>query len=304
MSAGPDRKTLIVVSGPTASGKTALAIELARHFSTEIISADSRQIYRDIPIGTAAPSAAELAMVRHHLIGTLPLDAYYSAAMFEQDALRLLDDIFSRADYAVVCGGSMMYVDALTRGIDDMPTVSPEVRQRVRDLYETHGAEGLAALLEITDPDYWARVDRANTRRVMHALEISMQAGVPYSTLLTGERRERPFRTVKMMIGHTREALFDRINRRTDAMIAGGLIDEARALLPMRHLNSLNTVGYKEMFACFDGLMDLPTATARIAKNTRVYAKKQLTWLRRDPDIITLDPSNPFPAALEAINKM
>lgn len=304
MSAGPDRKTLIVVTGPTASGKTALAIELARHFGTEIISADSRQIYRDIPIGTAAPSAAELAMVRHHLIGTLPLDAYYSAAMFEQDALRLLDDIFSRADYAVVCGGSMMYVDALTHGIDDMPTVSPEVRQRVRDLYDTHGAEGLAALLEITDPDYWARVDRANTRRVMHALEISMQAGVPYSTLLTGARRERSFRTVKMMIGHTREALFDRINRRTDAMIAGGLIDEARALLPMRHLNSLNTVGYKEMFACFDGLMDLPTATARIAKNTRVYAKKQLTWLRRDPDIITLDPSNPFTAALEAINKM
>lgn len=304
MSAGPDRKTLIVVTGPTASGKTALAIELARHFGTEIISADSRQIYRDIPIGTAAPSAAELAMVRHHLIGTLPLDAYYSAAMFEQDALRLLDDIFSRADYAVVCGGSMMYVDALTHGIDDMPTVSPEVRQRVRDILEQHGPEGLDALLEITDPDYWARVDRANTRRVMHALEISMQAGVPYSTLLTGARRERPFRTVKMMIGHTREALFDRINRRTDAMIAGGLIDEARALLPMRHLNSLNTVGYKEMFACFDGLMDLPTATARIAKNTRVYAKKQLTWLRRDPDIITLDPANPFPAALEAINKM
>lgn len=268
------------------------------------MSADSRQLYRDLPIGTAAPTTEEMRAVRHHLVGTLDLDEYYSAARFESDALAILADIWHRNDIAIVCGGSMMYVDALTRGIDDMPTVSPEVRQRVRDLYDTHGAEGLGALLEITDPDYWARVDRANTRRVMHALEISMQAGVPYSTLLTGARRERPFRTVKMMIGHTREALFDRINRRTDAMIAGGLIDEARALLPMRHLNSLNTVGYKEMFACFDGLMDLPTATARIAKNTRVYAKKQLTWLRRDPDIITLDPSDPFAAALETIKKM
>lgn len=282
--------TLYVITGPTASGKTALAIEMAERLGTEIISADSRQIYRGIPITTAVPTAVEQARVPHHLIECLDLDDYYSAARFEQDALAIARRLMAERGSAVVCGGSMMYVDALTRGIDDMPTVSDAVRQRVRDLYEAHGIDGLLAMLEIDDPEYFARVDRANTKRVMHALEITMQAGVPYSSLCQGNAKQREFDIVKYAIDRPRPDLFDRINRRVDAMVAEGMEQEARKVFPLRHLNSLNTVGFKEWFAHFDGLMDRTTAIERIKKNTRVYAKKQLTWLRRDPDITWLSP--------------
>ncbi len=275
------RRLLIVIGGATASGKTALAVGAARALGCDIISADSRQIYRGMEIGTAAPTAAERAAVRHHLVGELDPADYYSASRFEADALRLLDEQWRRGPYAVVCGGSMMYVDALTDGLDELPTVSQATRERVLRLADEHGAEGLLAYLDCLDPATAATVDRANLRRVMHAIEISIEAGRPYSELIGRGRRERPFDILKVAIERTRDELFDRINRRVEAMMAAGLPDEARRLYPLRHLNALNTVGYKEMFAWLDGVLDLATATARIAKNTRVYAKKQLTWLRR-----------------------
>jgi tRNA dimethylallyltransferase len=289
-----EKPLLVVVTGATASGKTALAIDIAEHLGTEIVSADSRQIYRGVPITTAVPTAAERARVPHHLVEVLDLDQYYSAACFEADAMRILGDLFSRYGCAVVCGGSMMYVDALVNGIDDMPTISPQVRTRVAELYAHNGLDGLLAILEISDPDFAAVVDKANTKRVMHALEVTMQAGVPYSSLRTGAAKERPFRVVKLAIDRTRDDLFSRINSRVDAMVAAGMEDEARSLYHMRHLNSLNTVGFKEWFAHFDGTLDRDTTIARIAKNTRVYAKKQLTWLRRDPTVRWLAPATPL----------
>lgn len=296
--------TLVVVTGPTASGKTTLAIELALHFGCDIISADSRQIYRGIPIGTAQPTPEELAAVPHHLVGVLPLDSYYSASMFEQQALSLLPDIFRRSGgWAVVCGGSMMYVDALCNGIDDLPTVSDAVRSQVIEMYMTQGVDPILQRLEALDPIYAAKVDTANHKRVVHALEICIESGRPYSTLLTGRRVQRPFRVVRVAIDHPRQQLFDRINARVDAMMEAGLEDEARSVFHLRDLNSLNTVGYKEMFAWFDGLMDRDTAVSRIAKNTRVYAKKQLTWLKR-PDAsetVMLPADNTLSHALEAL---
>ena len=283
------RKTLVVVTGPTGSGKTALAIALAQRLDTEIVSADSRQIFKDISIGTAAPTAQELAQAVHHLVGIHPLDQYYSAAEFEQDALRIIDGIFLRSDYAILCGGSMMYVDAVRRGIDELPTISDEVRRRAYALWESEGNEGVMARLRELDPTYADEVDPNNGKRLVHALEICMEAEVPYSTLRTGRAKQRPFRIVTLAIRLPREQLFDRINRRVDAMVTDGLVEESRRVYPLRHLNSLNTVGFKEMFRYIDGEWDLATATARMAKNTRVYAKKQLTWLQRDDSVEWLD---------------
>ncbi len=294
-------RVLAIVTGPTASGKTGLAIRLARHFATDVISADSRQMFRDIPIGTAAPGPEEQALARHHFVGTLPLDAYYSAARFETDVLALLPSLWRRSPVALMCGGSMMYVDAVVRGIDEMPTVSDSTRTYVLNMLDQQGLEGMLAQLRICDPVYWEQVDRANTRRVVHALEICLEAGVPYSSLRKGSVARRDFRIVKMMIDRPREELFDRINRRVDLMMAQGLEAEARAALAQGDFNSLNTVGYKEMAAYFRGDMDRATAIARIAKNTRVYAKKQLTWLARDPTVIRLDPATAFESALTAI---
>ncbi|MCM1077648.1 MAG: tRNA (adenosine(37)-N6)-dimethylallyltransferase MiaA [Bacteroides sp.] len=287
-------KTLVIVTGPTASGKTSLAIELAESLDTEIVSADSRQLFRGLPIGTATPTDDELKRVRHHLVGVLELDAYYSAACFEEDALKILDEIWTRSDYAVMCGGSMMYVDAITNGIDTLPTISPEIRERAMSIYADGGLEALCRTLSELDPDYLVTADKSNHKRLIHAIEICLQAGVPYSSLRTGCKKSRPFRIIKLAINHDRQQLFDRINRRVDAMIAAGLEDEARAVYPMRRLNSLNTVGYKEIFAMMDGIMDRQTAIARIAKNTRVYAKKQLLWLSKDPEVHLLDPSSPL----------
>lgn len=283
---------LIVITGPTGSGKTDLAIELAVRLNCHIISADSRQIYAGIPIGTAAPSPEQLARVPHHLIATLPLDAYYSAAQFESDVLSLLSRLWQTNEYAILCGGSMMYIDAVTRGIDELPTVSPEIRHAAYSLLATQGIEAVRERLSQLDPDYLRRADPANHKRLVHALEVSLQAGVPYSSLLTGQVRQRPFRILQYAIDLPREELFARINRRVDAMIAAGLEDEARGVYHLRHLNSLNTVGYKEMFALFDGTLDRTTAIGRIKKNTRVYAKKQLLWLRRRPAITPLSPSS------------
>ena len=258
-----------------------MAVEVASRLGCDVISADSRQIFRDIPVVSAAPGPDEMRGVTHHFVGTLPLDAYYSAARFEADVTALLPRLFEKNPYAVMCGGSMMYVDAVTDGIDDLPDISPEVRSYVGRLLESQGPAAVMAQLEVLDPRYAAEVDPANTKRVVHAVEISLASGRPYSELRLGRHAERPFDIIKVAICHDRDRLFARINRRVDDMVAKGLLDEARRLYPLRHLNSLNTVGLKELFAHFDGQMDLPAALARIAKNTRVYAKKQIAWLAR-----------------------
>ena len=271
---------LIVVTGPTASGKTDLAVKLALEHDTEIISADSRQIYKGIPVVTAVPDESQKMGVTHHLMEVLPLDAYYSAAMFEEDALRIAQDIWKRRDVAIVCGGSMMYVDALLYGIDELPTVPDSIRLPLMDEWKKNGDDWLRDKLKALDPAYYSQVDLANMKRVFHAVEICIAAGVSYTSLRTGKRKKRDFDIEKIVIDMPREQLFDRINRRVLAMVENGLVDEARRVYPLRHLNSLNTVGLKEMFAYFDGLMDYDTAIARIQKNTRVYAKKQLTWIK------------------------
>ena len=283
-------KTLIVITGPTGVGKTAAAIGLAQQLGCDIINADSRQIYRGIPICTAAPTPEQLAAIRHHFVAFKDLDESYSAAQFEADVMALLPSLWQQGDYAVMCGGSMLYVDAVCRGIDLLPDISPEVRAAVKEKLAREGLESLVEELERLDPQYAATIDRKNTSRVCHGVEICRQAGVPYSTLRTGQAKQRDFKIIKFVLNIERERLFDRINRRVDQMIDDGLEQEARSVFHLRHLNSLNTVGMKEMFALFDGTMDRHTAIERIKKNTRVYAKKQLTWYRRDPSAIWTTP--------------
>ncbi len=296
-------KTLIVVTGPTGSGKTDLAIKLALHYGCHILSADSRQLYREIPIGTAAPTAEQLSLVPHHFVATLALDDYYSAAQYEEDVMKLLPELWKDNDYVVMCGGSMMYVDAVTKGIDDIPTITPEIREKAMAMYDEGGIELLRSTLLELDPVYYNQVDLNNHKRLVHAIEIIMQSGMPYSSLRTGRAKKRPFRIVKMALDYDREVLFDRINRRVDAMIEAGLEQEARSVYHLRHLNSLNTVGYKEMFAYFEGTMDYDTAVARIGKNTRVYAKKQLTWYKRDAELHLLNPVDAFEQAISLIEE-
>ena len=293
MKTALNEQTLIVITGPTASGKSALAVEVAERLGTEIVSADSRQVYRGIPIVTAMPTAEERARVRHHLVDMLPLDAYYSAAEFERDALRVAGGLLESRGVAVAVGGSMLYVDALCHGIDALPTVSDAVRAGLRREHERLGDEWLLDELRRIDPEYYDTVDRRNTKRVFHAVEIIREAGVTYTSLRTGARRERDFRIVKVLLEAPREILFDRINRRVETMVADGLEEEARRVYHLRHLNSLNTVGLKEMFAMFDGTMDRHTAIERIKKNTRVYAKKQMTWRRGDTSWTRLDITRP-----------
>ena len=277
------KNKLIVITGATGSGKSAVALDIARRLGCHIISADSRQIFRGIPIGTAAPTADELVAVPHHFVAALDLDRQYSAAQYEADVMALLPRLWEQNPVQVMCGGSMMYIDAVVRGIDELPTISPEVRAGVMRLYEEHGLDAVRAELRRLDPVGATRVDPANPRRNIHALEICIEAGVPASTLLTGEAKERPFDIEMYHLPMERADLFDRINRRVDAMVGTGLVEEAHSVYHLRHLNSLNTVGYKELFAAFDGTMPLTVAIERIKKNTRVYAKKQLTWLRRYP---------------------
>lgn len=283
-------KTVIVITGPTASGKSALAVDVAEHYDTEIVSADSRQIFTGIPIVTAMPDDEQRSRVRHHLIDMLPLESYYSASTFEEDAMSIITNLLKERDTVVVCGGSMMYVDALCNGIDILPTVPDEVRLSLGTLHRERGDEWLLAELDRLDPVYGRSVDRRNIKRVFHAVEVSMAADAPYSSLLTGRKVERPFEIRKVSLSMPREVLFDRINQRVHMMVEQGLEEEARKVYPLRGLNSLNTVGLKEMFAMFDGEMSLDEAIARIQKNTRVYAKKQITWYQRDKNMEFLSP--------------
>jgi len=294
-------KTLIVITGPTGVGKTAVAIKLAQHLQCDIINADSRQIYRGIPICTAAPTPQELAAARHHFVAIKDLTEGYSAAQFEADVMALLPSLWRQGDHVVMCGGSMLYVDAVCRGIDQLPDITPQVRTAVKDKLHQEGLESLVRELEQLDPQYAATVDRKNTSRVCHAVEICRQAGVPYSTLRSGNAKQRDFNIIKLALNVERDVLYSRINTRVDRMIEAGLEQEARSVYHLRHLNSLNTVGMKEMFAIFDGTMDRHTAIERMKKNTRVYAKKQLTWYKRDPDIIWVTPDEAIDTVLSRL---
>lgn len=285
-------KTLAILLGPTGTGKTELSLRLASSLGSPIISADSRQIYRGIPIGTAAPTEEQMRRVPHYMAGMLDLADYYSASQYETDVLALLEELFKTIPVVVMTGGSMMYIDALCHGIDDIPTVSPEVRHEV---YEQYLREGLAPLLEElrrTDPAHYGEVDRANYKRVLHAVEICRQAGRPYSAFRTHTRKERPFRILKIGLARDRAELCERINRRVDQMMADGLLEEARRVYPLRHLNSLNTVGYKELFQYLDGTCSLDYAIEKIKRNTRVYARKQMTWFKRDKEIHWFPPES------------
>ena len=279
------QKTLLVLLGPTGVGKTELSIQLAEQFKCPIINADSRQIYKDIEIGTAAPTAEELARVKHYFVHTLGLDEYYSAAEFEKDVLTLLDELFKAHDVVVLSGGSMMYIDAVTKGIDDIPTVDDETRAMLRKRFEKEGLEPLLAELKLLDPQYYEIVDHRNHKRVVHALEICYMTGKTYTSFRTNTLKERPFNVVKFGLMRDREQLFARINARVDQMMQEGLMEEVKRVYPRRHLNSLNTVGYKELFKVLDGEWELSMAVERIKKNTRVYAKKQMTWYKHDADI-------------------
>ena len=284
-------KTLVILLGPTGVGKTELSLRIAEWFGTCILSADSRQIYRDLPIGTAAPTPEQLARVKHYFVGLLDLADYYSASQFETDVLTLLPILYKEHDVVVMTGGSMMYIDAVTKGIDDIPTVRADIREQV---WADYHAKGLAPLLEElreADPVHYDEVDRQNYKRVVHAVEICRQTGLPYSSFRTRTRKERPFRIIQVGLTRDREELYDRINRRVDQMIADGLEDEARRVYPFRALNSLNTVGYKELFKYFEGEWTRDEAIEKIKRNSRVYARKQMTWFKRDTDIKWFHPS-------------
>lgn len=274
---------LIVITGPTGSGKSALAMRMAGEIGCDIISADSRQMFREIPIGTAAPTASDLARVTHHFVGNLSLGNYYSAAQYEEDVMRLLPSLWRKSPVQIMCGGSMMYIDAVTRGIDELPTISDDIRREAWELYERGGLQQLRLTLLELDPVYYREVDLNNHKRLVHAIEICRQAGVPYSSLRTGCAKPRDFDIEMLAIDMPRDILFDRINRRVVTMIEQGLVEEARAVSRLRHLNSLNTVGYKELWPYIDGQITLDEAITKIARNTRVYAKKQLTWLKSRP---------------------
>ena len=284
-------KTLIVITGPTAVGKTALCLDIAQHFGIPIINADSRQIYKELKIGTASPTPEQLAKVKHYFVGTLSLNDYYSASLFEQQAMEILEREFREHDFALMAGGSMMYIDAVCDGIDDIPTVDDKTRETLKARLSSEGLEPLVEELRRLDPEYYEIVDKQNPRRVVHGLEICLMTGKTYTSFRKREKKQRPFNILKIGLNREREELYNRINQRVDQMMAEGLLDEAKSLYPMRHMNALNTVGYKEMFAYLDGTWTLEEAVERIKGNTRRYARKQLTWYKKDEQIRWFHPN-------------
>lgn len=283
--------TLIVLIGPTGVGKTELSLKIAEACNTEIISSDSRQLYADLKIGTAAPTDEQLARVRHHFVGTLQLTDYYSAARYEEEVIKKLDELFRTHTAVLMTGGSMMYIDAVCKGIDDIPTIDNETRKLMLERYEKEGLEQLCAELKLLDPEYYTQVDTKNPKRVIHALEVCYMTGKTYTSFRTRSQKQRSFHILKIGLKREREELYDRINRRVDLMMEEGLLEEARAVYPYRHLNSLNTVGYKELFKYFDGEWELPFAIEKIKQNSRIYSRKQMTWFKRDTDIAWFHPN-------------
>ena len=288
-------KRLIVIAGATGSGKTDVSIQLAIKLKAPIISTDSRQIYRGLPIGTAQPAAEQLAMAEHHFIATHELTENFSCGQFEVCALKLLEELFEQHDTVIAVGGSGLYIKALCDGMDDLPEVDNELRCNLNERLRSEGIESLLSDLQRLDPEYYQCVDKENPSRVLRAVEVCLQTGRPYSSLRTGIKRKRDFEIVKICIEMEREMLYDRINRRVDAMIAEGLEDEAKKVHHLKHLNSLQTVGYRELFDYFDGLTDRETAIELIKRNSRRYAKRQMTWFRRDPEIHWLKPADILP---------
>lgn len=281
---------LVVLLGPTGVGKTELSLRVAEHLGSPIISSDSRQIYKDIPIGTAAPTTEQMARVKHYMVGTLALTDYYSASNFEEDTIKLLEELHKTIPSVLMTGGSMMYIDAVCKGIDDIPTVTPAVREALHKQFEQEGLENILRELKESDPVHYEEVDRMNHKRVIHAVEICRMTGKPYSSFRTNSTKKRPFKIIKVGLTRDREELYERINRRVDNMIESGFVEEARGVYPLRHLNSLNTVGYKELFRYIEGRWPLLVAIEKIKRNTRVYARKQMSWFKRDEDIRWFHP--------------
>ena len=284
--------TLIVLIGPTGVGKTELSLELAERYHTSIVSADSRQIYADLQIGTASPTPEQLSRAKHYFIGNLKLSDYFSAAQYEEEAMKLLSSLFKDHDVVILTGGSMMYVDVICKGIDLIPTIEPETREMMQQKYQQQGLESLCEELKLLDPEYYQVVDRKNPKRIVHALEICYQTGKTYTSFRTHPKKDRPFRMIKIGLNRPREELYNRINLRVDQMIKDGLVEEALRVYPHRELNSLNTVGYKEMFNYLDGLWTLDYAIEKIKVNTRTYARKQLTWFKHDDEIQWFHPDD------------
>lgn len=285
-------KTLFVIVGPTGVGKTSLCLKVAEHLNTVIINADSRQVFKEIPVGTAAPTKDERKSIRHFFVGNLHINEYYNASKYEQDVLKLLNILFKYKDNVIMSGGSMMYVDAVCKGIDDIPSVDDNIRKKLQERFDKEGLSGISKELALLDPDYYAIVDKNNHKRIIHALEICLSTGKPYSSFRKNTTKERPFRIIKIGLNMDRQRLYERIDLRVEQMVHDGLIQEALNVYEYKNLNALNTVGYKETFEYLDGLCTLDNAIFRIKSNTHKYCRKQLTWFRRDPNIHWFSPDN------------